>query len=210
MVTPTSASENRMSVDLRVRRTLKRMDEALLALVERHDLADITVVMIAEEAGVSRSTFYDHYQNVHELAEEACTSLIDELVESLPTPDSVTVEQIGPRMLQAFFENLEAHAGLYRNLLGPQGSALVSDHIRRRITATVRTGIESTSGAWPREAANTSRVDDDIAAAFIAGALIGVALAWLVTGLPHTPAAVASTTWELLSAKHGSDGEASP
>ncbi|WP_311214729.1 MULTISPECIES: TetR/AcrR family transcriptional regulator C-terminal domain-containing protein [unclassified Arthrobacter] len=206
MASSSSANDNPKPSDRRVLRTLKNLNEALLSLIEKYDLAEINVATIAEEAGVSRSTFYDHYQNVHQLAEVACTILIDELVESLPTPDSDTVEQRGPQSLQAFFENLKDHAGLYSNLLGPQGSALVSDHIRRRITAAVRTGIENSSGAWPRDTRPAPRVDDQVAAAFTGGALIGVALDWLHSGFPCMPEEIAAMTWKLMSTQGNGAG----
>jgi AcrR family transcriptional regulator len=59
---------------------------------------------------INRSTFYDHYKDVHELAEAACTSIIDDLIESLPVlgPDSATQDET--QSLRAFFTNLAEHA----------------------------------------------------------------------------------------------------
>ena len=48
------------SADRRVRRTQATLQRALIALVEEQDLSLITVADVAERAGVSRSTFYDH------------------------------------------------------------------------------------------------------------------------------------------------------
>ena len=41
------------------------MDEALLILLETKEFEFITVKEICLKAGVNRSTFYLHYQNVH-------------------------------------------------------------------------------------------------------------------------------------------------
>lgn len=41
-------------------KTALRMDEALIALLEKKDLEYITVKEICEEADVNRSTFYLH------------------------------------------------------------------------------------------------------------------------------------------------------
>ena len=43
------------------------MDEALLLLLEKKEYEFITVTEICEKAGVNRSTFYLHYQNMDEL-----------------------------------------------------------------------------------------------------------------------------------------------
>ena len=47
------------------------MDEALLKLLERKDLAYITVKEVCEVAGVNRSTFYLHYESMTDLLSES-------------------------------------------------------------------------------------------------------------------------------------------
>lgn len=51
--------------------TARRMDEALMALLEIKDLEYITVKEICEKAGVNRSTFYLHYETIADLVKEA-------------------------------------------------------------------------------------------------------------------------------------------
>jgi len=51
--------------------TAARMDEAFLELLEQKDLAYITVKEICERAGVSRSTFYLHYETIGDLLSES-------------------------------------------------------------------------------------------------------------------------------------------
>jgi AcrR family transcriptional regulator len=203
--------------DRRVRRTHAALRGALIQLVEEQDLSHITVADVAERAGVSRSTFYDHYRDVHELAEAACTVMIDDLIESLPAldPDPSDHQQDPTRSLQAFFANLAEHAGLYRSLLGPQGSARVIDHVRRRITAAIHTAADryhptTGDGDTPSGCATVS-IDNahDVTAAFTAGALNGVATEWLLRGCPRTPAAMAALTWPLLAGNHGADTDRS-
>lgn len=51
--------------------TAARMDQALLELLEKKELAYITVKEICQRAGVSRSTFYLHYETVSDLLAES-------------------------------------------------------------------------------------------------------------------------------------------
>jgi len=189
--------------DRRVRRTRATLARALLELVEIQDLARISVSDVAERAGVSRTAFYDHYQDVHALAETACTAMIDNLMESLPSPGpgSVDPAREGTESLAAFFDNLAQHAGLYRSLLGPQGSARVADHIRRRLTGAIHDRVRQVSGdgALPGHTGSPLDTPHDVTAAFTAGALIGVASDWLQRGRPRTPDQMAAQTWPLLS-----------
>ncbi|MEV0218783.1 TetR/AcrR family transcriptional regulator [Streptomyces sp. NPDC050704] len=192
--------------DRRVRRTHAALQGALIKLVEEQELGQISVADVAEQAGVNRTTFYDHYRDVHELAEAACTSTIDTLIESLPVLDSTSAESDAEpaRSLVAFFENLADHAGLYRSLLGPQGSARVIDHIRSRIAANVHVTVRLNAGAAPDSVSSTD-IPHDVPATFTAGALLGVATDWLQRDRPRTPVEMAELTWPLLVAHHAAD-----
>lgn len=198
----TTRDSNPPKVDLRVRRTQAALQRTLIRLAEEQDLSQISVADVAERAEVSRSAFYSHYRDVHELAEAACTAMIDDLIESLPALacDTADKDQAPDpiQALAAFFANLAEYAGLYRSLLGPQGSARVIDHVRRRITATLHLAACVSPVAAPQ-------VPHDVPAAFTAGALIGVATDWLQRGCPRTPAEMAASTWPLLAALHHLD-----
>jgi AcrR family transcriptional regulator len=186
--------------DRRVRRTHAALRRALIDLVEGRELGQLTVADVAEQAGVSRSTFYDHYRDVHELAEAACTAMVDDLMESLPALGRDAADQDPTRSLVAYFASLAEHAGLYTSLLGPQGSARVLDHVRRRTAAAIHLATTGEDTDSPH----------DVPAAFVAGALLGVATDWLQRGCPRTPAEMAALTWPLLAACHASTPTCGP
>ena len=62
--------------------TARLMNEALLSLLEKKDIEFITVTEITKKAGVNRSTFYLHYDNVSELLEETVENISREFVGS--------------------------------------------------------------------------------------------------------------------------------
>ncbi len=53
------------------------MDEALISLLGKKDFSYITVKEICDTAGVNRSTFYLHYENMSDLLEEATKYILD-------------------------------------------------------------------------------------------------------------------------------------
>ncbi len=57
------------------------MDEALLQLLEKKDFDYITVKEICVKAGVNRSTFYLHYENMNDLLQESLTYLFSRFKE---------------------------------------------------------------------------------------------------------------------------------
>ena len=80
--------------------TAARMDEALLALLERKDFAYITVKEICAKAGVNRSTFYLHYETVNDLLAESARYIIDKLMANMPQDTAEFIERLQTRPLE--------------------------------------------------------------------------------------------------------------
>ncbi|KUO05222.1 TetR/AcrR family transcriptional regulator [Streptomyces caeruleatus] len=204
-MTTTNNSGNAPPGDRRVRRTRAALQRALIDLVEERDLSQISVADVVERAEVNRSTFYAHYQDVHELAEAACTSMIDDLIGVVLALDPARANSPGSPedpdpALTAFFAHFAEHAGLYRGLLGPTGSARVIEHVRLRTAAAAHSSgqLPATDETPAPDSADPSGIPHDVPAAFVAGALIGVATDWLQRGCPRTPAEMTVLTKPLL------------
>ena len=69
--------------------TAKLMNTALLLLLEKKEIDNITVKEICEKAGVNRSTFYLHYETIDDLLLE-------------------TIENLNKEFKTRFFENVRA------------------------------------------------------------------------------------------------------
>jgi AcrR family transcriptional regulator len=211
----TTDSSSASTGDRRVRRTRANLQRALLELVAEQDLSQISIADVVDRADVSRSTFYDHYHGVDELAEAACTSMIDDLIASLTAIDPAPAKPSDPRAdpnpaVTAFFTHFAEHAFLYRSLLGPTGSARVIEHVRLRTTAAARLSplLPAPDDTPGRGAADPSGLSRDVPAAFVAGALLGVATDWLQRGCPGTPREMTILTQPLLIALCDSTGTA--
>ncbi|MFD6286263.1 TetR/AcrR family transcriptional regulator [Streptomyces sp. NPDC060205] len=203
------------SMDPRTRRSRSALETALRELIAERDLSQISVSDITKRASVNRSTFYEHYTDVHDLAAAACTTVFDELVAASPTvvpplnaEGSPTVE-----LLPELFAHVAEHAPLYRALLGDDGSARVINHLLHRMTvaAHVRRVPAETAGAAgaadvpvrpsPAPAPtgeDPADIPHDPAAAFVAGAVLGTVVDWLRRGCPGTPETMAAALWPLL------------
>src|SRR5262245_18299968 len=196
--------------DRRVRRTQATLQRTLIDLVQEQDISQITVADVADRADVSRSTFCDHYQDVHELAESACTSMIDDMFGYVLALDTTRAhpsdhQEDPDPALTGFFAHFAEHAGLYRSLLGPTGSARVIEHVRRRTTAAAHYSgrLAPADGTPPPDTAGSPDFPLDVPAAFVAGALLGVAADWLQRGCPPTPRETTTLTKPQLLALRG-------
>ncbi len=56
--------------EAKFRNTAGRMDDALVALLEHREFKNISIMEVCEKAGVNRSTFYAHYENLYDLLKE--------------------------------------------------------------------------------------------------------------------------------------------
>ncbi|MFF2729796.1 TetR/AcrR family transcriptional regulator C-terminal domain-containing protein [Streptomyces sp. NPDC058008] len=202
------------ALDPRSRRSRRALQEALLTLLADQELGEITVSRVTRRAGTSRSTFYDHYTDVHELAAEACTAQFDELLAAAPVfagrpaPDG----QGRTNPLSQLFTHVAAHARLYDALLGPEGSARVINHLHHRIAIAFFVNRSAPADPDRTHATDPDEIPLDPAAAFHAGALIGVVMDWLRRGCPRGPDEMAEAVWPLVRAagRESSDGREEP
>ncbi len=60
--------------------TAVKMDLALISLLKKKQFEYITISELCNEAGVNRSTFYLHYENIGDLLNESARYLIDDFI----------------------------------------------------------------------------------------------------------------------------------
>jgi AcrR family transcriptional regulator len=185
------------SLDPRTRRSRTALEAALCEILAERDLTQISISDITKRAGVNRSTFYEHYTDVHDLAAAACTKMFDELVAAapmfglyLPAPG-----RSPENPLPQLFSHVAEHAQLSRTLLGPDGSARVINHLLQRIAiaAHVNRNLAKTSAST--HADDPTEIPHDPEAAFVAGAVLATVIDWLLRGCPGSPEEMGAAVW---------------
>jgi len=66
--------------DLRVKRTKKSLNRALLTLMEKKKFTDITIQELADEAMINRVTFYLHYDDIYALLDQCVKANMDAIM----------------------------------------------------------------------------------------------------------------------------------
>lgn len=176
------------------------MEGALLELIGDRDLSQISVSDVTGRADVHRSTFYEHYTDVHDLAASACTEMFDQLLSATSalsvngdSSEGHSSEEGSHPSLTAMFAHVAEHRALYEALLGADGSARVINHLLQRMTESIRPRLSA-------QLTDSEGGTDDSAAAFVSGALLGAIADWLHRGCPGTPERFATAIWPQLVA----------
>lgn len=99
--------------------TARKMDEALMVLLEKKAFDYITIKEICAEAGVNRSTFYLHYDNTRDLLEETLEYLNEKFNSYFQSNDIETAQKIESGSLDELMfitrENLEPYLSFIRD-----------------------------------------------------------------------------------------------
>lgn len=75
--------------DLRVRRTLASIRSAFMAMLREKEYSKISVLDLARRAGISRKTFYLHYDGLGDLAAGIQREILSELIPKGTRMDSI-------------------------------------------------------------------------------------------------------------------------
>ena len=97
--------------------TASLMDEALLLLLEQKDYDAITVKEVCQKAGVSRSTFYLHYETMNDLLEETVGMINDRFkasLSSVPAEDPSKVVLTGEKYLRPYLNFIKENRRAYK------------------------------------------------------------------------------------------------
>lgn len=76
-------------MDLRTERTKRSITNAFLELRKQKPLEKITVKELAEVAYINKATFYTHYHDIYDLADQMENEFMESIIEELPHPESI-------------------------------------------------------------------------------------------------------------------------
>lgn len=117
------------------KRTHEKIKRAFAQLLgEKKSLNKITVAELAERAEITRGTFYAHYDNIFEVAEEIENELISALGTS--TAQMERVEDF-PIYMHQIFVFLAANEDLYKQLLCSDAPLVFITRLNNQINLTI-------------------------------------------------------------------------
>ena len=183
--------------DLRVRRTRKLLQLALLEAASEKGFAHVTVRDIAERAMVNRATFYRHYEDKYDLLThyiEELSELIDSNEgEASPGDQALPSLETPPPGLAKLLRHMQANADFYRVMLGKQGDpTFCAQSFRNYIEQGYRRILSSQA---PKS--DPSRPPIDLTVNYLIHAGIGAIVWWLENDQPCSPEQMAVWLYQL-------------
>lgn len=112
-------------------RTDRDITNALLLLLEKNRFEKITVAQIIEEAGINRSTFYQHFSDKYEIVERLQAKYLDEFVAVAQSVGAMENPDLNDYAiaLQAYFQK---NRSILKKIFSIQSSSLpLKDRIRQ-------------------------------------------------------------------------------
>jgi AcrR family transcriptional regulator len=167
--------------DLRVRRTRKMLQEALIGLTVEKGFAAVTVQDIAERAMVNRSTIYRHYPGgkydlLAQYQQEVNGITSAYLTEKLGATPGGT-----PTGLINLLKHVQQFGEFYRVMLGQNGDPVFTERFRKNAMERFRFLLTTTE-----EKPDPNAPPIELKLNYISCAAVGAIIWWLDSGQPCT------------------------
>jgi len=176
--------------DLRIRRTQKFLQEAMIELITEQGFDAVTVGDIAERAMINRATFYRHYQDKYDLVakifEETANHLVAK-IQPFRKDNQQRVMENPTEIWVQLFTHVAEHARLYRAMLGNNGSSWFAARMREHIAKLMLEGARQQERyAEPRQQSGPV-MPQELPGVQLSHVLIGTITWWLESEKIYTP-----------------------
>lgn len=155
------------------------MKEALLKLMANKPLHKIHISEITEAAGVSRGTFYTHYEKKEDLLEELSEDMLDEMTISFRKPyeqsKMVDFRSLPPESIVLFDHFLENRV-FYQLMLGSASDSFFKEKMTNQLHHLFRTDY----AFYFRQI--DAEIDLDLFCTYRIHGMIGLIVEWIQKG----------------------------
>lgn len=166
--------------DLRVVKTKNNLKNALIALLKEKPLEKISVTELCKASGITRKTFYLHYESISKLFEEKIEQLLADLESSLLATSKYRQEKeryhLEPQMIH-LFQHVYDNQDFYRFMFSPGSSFAYYEMFFKQMRNLMKRSIASMS--------TLSQVSD-FEISYQANAMLGIIMEWYYHNFQET------------------------
>lgn len=178
-------------LDRRIRKTRKQLQDGFTSLLIEKSIKDITVKELCEKVDLNRGTFYLHYKDIYDMAEQMENELLNQLEKVLISHPSKTSDAEPFPLLLDLFILIKENSRFCAALLGNNGDILFFNKLKSVLR-------EKCFNDW-MELFNTNKVDKfEYFYNFIVSGCTGIIESWLKNGLKESPQEIAYIVGEII------------
>ncbi len=174
--------------DPRVLRSREAFRRALIVVAGSGE--DVTIASLCRESQLNRGTFYLHYSDIGELAEDTARSLSGAVAVPWPeigAADEAELARRATELIARYLQHLAEYRPFYRWVLGP-GSWRVVRTLLDEYAAIIAQGMAAVAG---ERSPGTSAMVTGL----LSGAMLGVATRWVEDPPEGDASALAEWLW---------------
>lgn len=173
----------------RIAITKRLLQEALMRLLEKKDIAKVNITELCSEAGINRVTFYRHYEMPHDVLMEMERNLLDDLQRTCPMPQTMSDFK---QYLEDICTYLDTHIDVLKLMVQNNSDQdfylLFSDVLHKHWQSSV---LSTMLGEPDPETMN-------ILSVYYAGGGYFIMRQWLLGNIRKTPREIAAIFYDLL------------
>ncbi|MBD5806687.1 TetR/AcrR family transcriptional regulator [Limosilactobacillus walteri] len=168
--------------DPRVVKTRNSLRKALVYLMRREKLEDISVQKITETANITRGTFYLHYRDKRDFIKSAIQEIIDDFFNQVMIDSDLSKERtVQVFSLRKAFQYIENDADIFDVLLNNEKNNFFYEQLYNRLANEMTYFNEQVNKNQQLE------VPLNLQISFIGSAFLGLVSRWLEDGMIYTP-----------------------
>ncbi|MBQ9827462.1 MAG: TetR/AcrR family transcriptional regulator [Lachnospiraceae bacterium] len=170
--------------------TERALESAFIELLNEKPINKITISEITDKCGVSRMTFYYHYDDIYDLLKEILMKALMDIYDTMSpkSPWGSTTKKV--------FRYIKKNNKMFTNIYHSIG--------REHLEEVICTNTKPLMDEYVAESLKTTELTDEdrefLTSYYLSG-MVAFALDWIVTGMEEDPDAVVSKM--LLIIKHG-------
>ena len=187
--------------DRRIIRTREVIYETVISLLSEKEFSRISVKDITNQANISRSTFYAHYQDKYDwldkTVQEKLSELKESLMKSMPNHgnDQSSLEMADP-YYNSFFENIATNQKFYHTMF----TKIKSEEFLQNLYKVIRENLYLRISSMSKE--QRLLVPLDIWLDYSSSSIIGITKVWVEKNMIYSPHYMALQLTRLAMVSH--------
>lgn len=179
-------------LDERILKTKKKLIVAVSYLLKKKDFSMISVINIVEKANISRTTFYNHFQNkeelLTELIEKSISNLVDKFQKTYQNYKWFNISDIKPASVY-IFDYVYQNSDFFTTIANSDISLIFQNEIIQKLIIVLEQDLK----------VNHPKINHKLYAIYIAYATTGVMVEWIRNNYKYSPSYMAKQILEIVS-----------